>query len=502
MVKKKNISKKKVNTKKKIVKLTKKKMPIKEMTSLKSQKEIYQPKIGVIGIGGGGGSIVGEIARSISKKRIPHSNRVKFIIANVDNQAIKAAPKQAGVFYFGQKTTHGLGCGMSVALGESSAILEKKRIKTLLKKYDFCILITCLGGGAGSGAAPIFAEVSKNLGILTMGICTLPFVFEGKERSKIAKESLKKIKNNLNAFMIVPNHRIFRIINEKTPIQKSLSAMNNILVESIEGFIETLYSPGLINLDFSDFRAILNQEGGLAYLYSQEFSGLDRAEKTVESVLKNPLIDYDIAGVERMLFNIAGSKDMKMREIEIISKTISDFNPDAKIIFGVSQENQRKNKIKITLLAVGCESNEERRAKIMREKKIEKEKEKTKIEEEARIKLEIRKKKRREKREAEIIEEKRKERLKEIEAKKIEREKAREKAIEKKAIEKEAIEKEAKIEQEKKKIIKKKPKVINKTTVRHNALDLHKQAEEDEKKMLEEESKWDVPAFLRGNNNE
>ncbi len=491
MAKKKTISKKKVKVKKKIVKLARKKTPTKRKASFRVQGEIYQPKIGVIGIGGGGGSIVGEIAKSISRKRIPHSNRVKFIVANVDNQAIKAAPKQAGAFYFGQKTTHGLGCGMNVALGKNSAIMEKKRIKTLLKKYDFCILITCLGGGAGSGAAPIFADVSKNLGILTMGICTLPFVFEGKERSKIAKESLRKIKDNLNAFVIVPNQRIFKIIDEKTPIQKSLSVMNNILVESIEGFIETLYSPGLINLDFSDFRATLDEESGLAYLHSQEFSGPNRAKKAVESVLKNPLINYDITGVERMLFNIAGAKDMKMSEIENISKTISNFNPQAKIIFGVSQENQRKNRIRITLLAVGCETNEQRRAKVVKEKKLEREKEET------RIKLEKKKKK--------IKEEKRTRRIQKKKEK--ESQEIKEKQIKEQEVKKKEKEKRAEAEKEKKIIIKrkikqKKPKVVNKTTVRRNALDLHRQAEEDEKKMLEEESKWDIPAFLRGDNNE
>jgi len=487
MTKKKTILKKKIKPKKKRVRLARKKSLAKKKAFSKSQGEIYQPKIGVIGIGGGGGSIVGEIARSISKKRIPHSSRVKFIVANVDNQAIKAAPRQAGAFYFGQKTTYGLGCGMNAALGRVSAVKEKKRIETLLKKYDLCILVTCLGGGAGSGAAPIFAEISKNLGILTMGICTLPFIFEGKERSKIAKESLGKMKDNLNAFVIVPNQRIFKIIDQKTPIQKSLSAMNNVLAKSLEGLIETLYSPGLINLDFSDFRAILNQESSLAYLHSQEFSGLNRADKAVEAVLKNPLINYDITGVERMLFNIAGAKDMKMSEIENISKRISDFNPQAKIIFGVSQDNHYRNKIKITLLAVGCETEGQRRAKITKEEKIKKE------EEEAKIKLKKMRQKRRKEKEAEAIKKEKERKLEEIKKKKkIEKEKAERKK---------ELEKEKKIII-KKKILKKKPKVVNKITVRRNALDLHKQAEEDEKKMLEEESKWDIPAFLRGNDNE
>ncbi|MEA3452824.1 MAG: cell division protein FtsZ [Patescibacteria group bacterium] len=504
MVKKKILSKKKIKPKKKATKPVGKKRPIKKKRSVKSEKEIYQPKIGVIGIGGGGGSIVGEIAKNISKKKIPHSNRVKFIVANVDSQAIKAAPRQAGAFYFGQKTTHGLGCGMNVTLGEDSATREKKRIKTLLKKYDFCILITCLGGGAGSGAAPVFAELSKELGILTMGICTLPFSFEGKERYRIARSSLEKMKTNLNAFVVVPNQRIFKIIDQKTPIQKSLSTMNNILVRSLEGLIETLYSPGLINLDFSDFTTILNHQSGLAYLYSQEFSGSDRANKVVQSVLKNPLINYDITGTERMLFNIAGSKDMKMNEVENISQTISGFNPQAKIIFGVTQDSKHKNKIKITLLAVGCETDAQRKAKILKKEKIEREKK------EAEIRLARTEKRIREQKKAEALKRKKEKELQEIrEKRKLEKEKAdrkkkleKEKEKERKRLEKEEAERKEKLEKErkiiiKKKILKSKPKVVNKTTVRRNALDLHKQAKEDEQRMLEEERKWDIPAFLR-----
>ena len=261
-----------------------------------------------------------------------------------------------------------------------------------------------------------------------MGICTLPFVFEGKERSKIARESLGKIKANVNALVVVPNQKIFKIINEKTPIQKSLSAMNNILVESLEGLIETLYSPGLINLDFSDFRAVLNHQSGLAYLNSQEFSGSNRAEKAVESVLQNPLINYDITGTERMLFNIAGAKDMKMSEIERISKTISNFNPQAKIIFGVTQDSHYKNKIRITLLAVGCETEAQRKAKIVKREKIKRK------EEEKRIKLEKIKKEMREQKRADAIKKAKEKKLEEIK--------------EKKRLEKERTEKKARLEKE------------------------------------------------------
>jgi len=379
----------------------------------------YQPKIGVIGIGGGGGSIVSEIARSLVRKKIHNLSKIKFVVANVDQQSLKSVPNRVGAFYFGDKITHGLGCGMNPELGEQAAIEAKPKIEKLINKCDLCIFVSSLGGGTGSGASPVFTQTAKDLGILSLGIFTTPFTFEGTERSRIARNSLLKAKENLNAYVVLPNQRIFKLIDENTPIQKSLSSMNEVLVKTLEGFIETLYEPGLINLDFSDFRATLDKNKAIAYLNSQEFSGKDRADKVVNNILNNPLIEYKMDYVDRILFNIQGSKDMKLKEIEKIAKKIFSLNPKAKIIFGVNPEN-KSNKIKITLLAVG---GEKPKPKKVVKKKIEK-----------------------------IVE---------------------------------------KPKPKKKKVIKKK------SIVRKNALDVHKQVEELESKLLEEESKWDIPAFLR-----
>ncbi|MBU3964672.1 cell division FtsZ family protein [Patescibacteria group bacterium] len=440
------------------------------------QETFFHPRIGIIGIGGGGGSIVGEIAKTIYRKKLPHLNKIKFIVANVDYQAIKMVPKQAGAFYFGKEITRGLGCGMNIELGEKSALQDKKSIEKLLKNCDFCIFISCLGGGTGSGATPVFAEIAKSLSILSLGIFTMPFAFEGNERGRIARASLEKIKQNINAFTIIPNQRIFKIIDEKTPIHKSLSVMNNALVEILEGFIETLYLPGLINLDFSDFRAVLEKEGQLTYLNSQEFSGASRAEKVAEAVLNNPLMNYDISGVERMLFNIVGSKDMKMSEVEEICKKIEAYNPQAKIIFGVMQDAQHQGKLKITLMAVGCGAKEKPKPK---KKIIRKQKDEIK----AGAINESEQKKEEEKMPSEASIAKPKEKLEEVK-----------------------IPQAPDNKEEKPKIIKKKNKVkklqiVKKTNIRRNALDLQKQAVDDEKKMLEEENKWEIPAFLRKVNN-
>jgi len=408
--------------------MVKAKKPVK-----KSQGEVYYPKIAVIGIGGGGGSIVSEISKLIHRKKIPHLNKINFVIANVDMQAIKQAPTKTKSLFFGKELTKGLGAGMNPEIGEKAALLAKKKIEKIIQGNDLCILVSCFGGGTGSGASPVFAQIANDLNVLTWGIFTKPFSFEGRERARISSNALNNVKDKLNAYTVIPNQRIFKIVDEKTSVNKSLSTMNTVLAEILTGLIETLYLPGLINLDFSDIRAVLKNEHGLSYLHSESATGVNRADKALEGVLKNPLIEYDIKGADKILFNIIGSKDLKMSEVEKISKTIYEFNPQARIIFGINQDNSYKNKLKITLIALGCAKKEKPKPK--------KKKRKPKI----------------------VV---------------IQKPKPEPKPKKKK----------------KKKVIKIKER---KPTLRRNALDVHKQAEEDVQKMLDEESKWDIPAFLR-----
>ncbi|MBU3918487.1 cell division FtsZ family protein [Patescibacteria group bacterium] len=475
---------------------------------LKTKKDIgkvHYPKIVIIGIGGGGGSIVSEIAKSIRARKIPHLDKIKFIVANVDFQAIKNAPKQTSTFYFGKEFTHGLGCGMRAEIGEKAALASRNGIQKILRNNDICIFISSLGGGTGSGASPVFASVAKDLGISSMGIFTKPFSFEGKERSNIAINSLRALKPKLNAITIIPNQKIFQIVDKNTPINKSLSAMNNLLVDILEGLIETLYLPGLINLDFSDFQAMLDTEKSLTYLHSQISTGSNRAEKSIESVLNNPLINYNIQESDRILFNITGSKDLRMSEVSFICERVASFNPMARIIFGVGQDNRYKNKLKITLMAVGCEKKEGK--KIIKKKA----KKKSEIKDQG-IQLEMESE--------DIVLDK---------AKALEPTKENEKAVDIKKedvkIEKNENGKRKKIplkkrivkkvndnmQKEKSKKVEKKKKTKieilveeqpeKNDTIRRNALDLHREAEKDIQRMYEEESKWDVPTFLRGNKN-
>jgi len=488
---------------------------VKIKPKLKNQKElskVHYPKIAIIGIGGGGGSVVAEIAKSIYARKIPHLDKIKFIIANVDFQAIKSAPKQTSTFYFGKEFTHGLGCGMQAEIGEKAAIASRNGIEKILKNNDICIFISSLGGGTGSGASPIFASIAKDLGISSMGIFTKPFNFEGKERSNIANNSLRALKTQLDAITIIPNQKIFQIVGKSTPINKSLSAMNNVLVDILEGLIETLYLPGLINLDFSDFQAMLDTEKSLTYLHSQISAGSNRAEKSIESVLNNPLINYNIQESDRMLFNIMGSKDLKMSEVTFVCEKIAGFNPMARIIFGVGQDNRYKNKLKITLMAVGCEKKNEKKIIKKKSKKKEKEVEKKVAELESKLeniildKLSVSATIKKDEKEVDIKKEdtnikiSKNNEKNDIKVNKKILKKIKNKPKKEKKKKTGNIEK-SKTEEKVAKQAEEKIKLEKNDTIRRNALDLHREAEKDIQRMYEEESRWDVPTFLRDNKN-
>jgi cell division protein FtsZ len=392
-------------------------------------------KIKVIGIGGGAGNIVSEIASRLKK--------ASFFSADTDSQALMKPPKGVGLFQFGQNITFGLGTGMKPELGETAAKEDRERIKKILKGADLCIFLATLGGGVGSGAAPIFAEISKNLGNLNYGIFTLPFGFEGKKRMEIAKNSLGKLRQNLNAFSLIENERIFQIIERRTPLKFALSQINKILAEALGGLIEIIYQPGLINIDFADIRTIFRGGGKLAYLNAIEAGGENRTKEAIGNVLNSPLYSYNIQGAKGILFDIAGDKNLALVEVGEISKSIFELGErGAKIIFGVSENKGRKGKIRVTLLATGC------RSKIFPEEISQK-----KYSKKAPPSLKLRR------------------------------------ARPKKKIQK------VKVEEQKTE-----PGVENTPQLRKNALQLKKEAEEAERELVEKEKFWETPALLRQKN--
>jgi len=444
---------------------------------------VKRAKIRVIGVGGGGSSIVSEIASKIEK--------VSFAVANTDLQALRASNRKALRFQFGQSLTHGLGTGMNAEIGEIAAQNEKERIKKLLEGQDLCIVVACLGGGAGSGAAPVFAKISRDLGNITYGIFTLPFKFEGEKKMEIAKNALEKLKLKLNAFSIIPDERIFQIIDKDTPIKAALSAINKSLADSLQGLIEMIYQPGLINIDFADLRTVLQGQGRLAYLNTIEVRGSNRSEEAIKEVLNSPLYPYSIRGAKGILLNIAGEKNLGLSEISQISKSISELtNKEAKIIFGISQNKKYSGIIKTTLLATGCGplkifAGKEKKIKKMvkKAKRAKSEKEKIESSQEANLRPKRKLNKKLVKKTNKIKQEELKtKRRKKIRIKKAQKPKNKQNKI----IAVESIKEEPK-----------EPTPQSLLQVRKNAIQVKKEVEEAEKKMLEKEKFWETPAFLR-----
>ena len=342
-------SKKKIAVKKlKIKKLVRRPAPkriVREKTEENfSSDSLFKAKIKVIGIGGGGASIVSEIGRSLHK--------ASFVVADTD---VRAFRKKAGIkqFLFGQELTHGLGTGLNTELAKAAAESEKERIAKLFEGQDIVMLISCLGGGLGSGATKGFAEALENFQGIILGIFTLPFKFEGKNKQRLAYKALKELRKSLNVSITIPNERIFKVIDENTAITDAFSMVNKNLIESLESLIDLIYSPGIINIDFADLRAILKGKGNIAFLNTAEAQGKDGASKLAEQILQNPLYQNSNFTADKILFNILGGPQLGMFDVDKISRAIAQKNPKAKIIFGISKDGKYKNKIKTTLLMTG-----------------------------------------------------------------------------------------------------------------------------------------------------
>ncbi len=417
---------------------------------------LYRTRIRVIGIGGGGGNMVSEIAARVQK--------ADFVVANTDLQALKEVPRKVKAFAFGQQLTHGLGCGMKPEIGEQAAGLEKERIKKLFEGQDILIFTACLGGGTSSGAAPVFAELAKEFKSLTIGVFTTPFSFEGERKKQIAQQALEKLRPFLNAYVLIPNERIFQIVEKETPLKEAFSAVNRRLAAALEGLIETISFPGLINIDFADVRATLEGRGKLAYVNSATASGVGKVQEVLHEALFSPLCEYGIERAERMLFNITGDRNLKMQEVAEISKTISDNNPKAKIILGLSCTPRFKEKVRITLFAVGCQEKE---AKALGRGSKEKDL-------------------------APAIEKKPSLKRK---AKSVQRRKEGEQRQKEKSGSQESLPLGAVVVQQAQPNVA--AVVSDSEHVRRNALEVRKATDKEMKELQEKERKWDIPSFLR-----
>lgn len=301
-------------------------------------------KIKVIGIGGGGGNALSSM---ILEGGI---SGVEFIAINTDAQALLHNKAQIKV-QIGENLTKGLGSGGDPEIGRQAAEESRDRIKEELEGADM-IFITCgEGGGTGTGASPIIAEIAKELGILTIAVVTKPFDFEGTKRKVAADDGTLKLKDTVDTLIVVPNQRILQAIDKKTPILEAFKRIDSVLHQGVKGIAELITTPGLINVDFADVKTIMSN-AGTALMGMGIGSGEKRAIAAIKQAITSPLLDISIEGARGVLFNVVGGPDLTMSEIDeaatIISKTV---DADADIIFGAVIDEKMMDQIKITIIA-------------------------------------------------------------------------------------------------------------------------------------------------------
>jgi cell division protein FtsZ len=397
-----------------------KKKPQKTDNLLKPRKI----RVRVVGIGGGAASILSEMAKPLKG--------ISFLIVDTDTRSFKRIPRNIKTFHFGKELTKGWGTGMNPEIGEKAAAKEKDKIKKYFQGFDLIILLSCLGGGVGSGASPIFSQALRESKILSLGIFTLPFSFEGEKKLRVAKKSLKSLKGDLSGIVILSNEEILGFSDKKISLKKSLSLMNQVLIDYFKDLMSIISTPGIINIDLADLKTILKGRNQICFFGRGVSKGNNRVEKSLEEVFESHFFKKP-PKIKKILFNITGGKELNLKEVEEISSAVSKLNGRAKIIFGISKDKKLRNKIKITLLAVGDDSFEKEEVNGEKEKLVSSKKEKNKNQKEKKNKKEVQKSKRG----------------------------------------------------------RKKPKA------RRSAIEIKKSEKEEEEKEWWQESDWEIPAFLR-----
>jgi cell division protein FtsZ len=318
------------------------------MAEIKPDIETFA-KIKVVGVGGSGNNAVTRMIDSKIKG-------VEFVVINTDAQALHHSKAQEKI-HIGKNLTKGLGAGMNPEIGRQAAEENRDEIQEVLKGADM-VFVTCgMGGGTGSGAAPIVAETAKELGALTVGVVTRPFAFEGAQRRAIAEEALANMKERVDTLISIPNDKLLSIIDRKTTLINAFRIVDDILRQGVQGISDLITRPGIVNVDFADVRAIM-EDSGSALMGIGIASGENRATEAAKAAINSPLLDLSIDGAKGVLFNISGSSDLTMLEINEAANIITEnIDPNAKVIFGAVADDQiRKGEVQITVVATGFDS--------------------------------------------------------------------------------------------------------------------------------------------------
>jgi cell division protein FtsZ len=303
-------------------------------------------RIKVIGIGGSG---KGALNHMINSKL----QGVEFISMNTDTQDLHHSLAEKKI-HIGKNLTKGLGAGMDPEIGKRSAEETREEIQDVIKGADMVFIAGGMGGGTGTGAAPVVASIAKNEGILTVGVVTKPFFFEGASRMKLAERGLEELEKEVDALIVIPNDRLLSVIDKNTSVKQAFEMCDEVLKQAVEGISDIIRTAGTINLDFADIKRIL-KDSGTALMGVGRGAGENRAREAATAAVNSPLLDVSIHGAKGVLFAIYGADDLGMLEVQEAAKIITEsVDKDAKIIFGIAQDpNLKKDEIKVTVIATG-----------------------------------------------------------------------------------------------------------------------------------------------------
>ena len=303
-------------------------------------------RIRVIGVGGSGGNAVNHMLAS-------HVQGVDFVAINTDGQDLHKNKAKRKI-HIGKAITRGLGTGMNSELGKQAADETREEIQEAIKGSDM-VFITCgMGGGTGTGAAPIVAKVARELGALTVAVVTKPFSFEGAQRARLAEQGINELRKAVDAVIIIPNDKLLTIVSRETGIKNAFAMCDDILKQAVEGISDLITQTGIINVDFADVRAVM-QNAGSALMGIGTGIGEKRAELAARAAINSPLLEVSIHGAKGVLFSIAGGEDLGMLEVQDAANVITEaIDPDAKVIFGaVTDPSLKKGQVRVTVIATG-----------------------------------------------------------------------------------------------------------------------------------------------------
>jgi cell division protein FtsZ len=305
-------------------------------------------KIKVVGVGGGGNNAVNRMIRSSLKG-------VEFIGVNTDAQALQHSHAEV-VVQIGSKLTKGLGAGANPEIGKKAAEESKEELAAILKGADMVFVTAGMGGGTGTGAAPIVAEVAKELGALTVGVVTKPFTFEGRRRAQQAETGISELKSRVDTLITIPNDKLLQVIDKKTTITEAFVIADDVLRQGVQGISDLIAVPGLINLDFADVKTIM-KEAGSALMGIGVGTGDNRAADAAKAAISSALLETSITGAKGVLLNITGASNLSLFEVNEAAEIISEASdPEANIIFGAVIDEKMDDSVRVTVIATGFDN--------------------------------------------------------------------------------------------------------------------------------------------------